>query len=950
MGMEEKITIRGASEHNLKQVNLELPRNRLIVFTGVSGSGKSSLAFDTLYAEGQRRYVESLSAYARQFLGQMEKPKVDYIGGLSPAISIEQKTVSRNPRSTVGTITEIHDYLRVLYARIGRQHCPECDRPVSAQTVEQMVDRILKLPEGTRLLVLAPKVRQRKGEYKSLLEEARKEGFVRVRINGEVHDLDEKITLDKKMKHNIEIVVDRLIIRGNIRSRLADSVETALRQSEGNLICSIVDGEDIFFSENTACQQCGISFEPLSPQMFSFNSPLGRCEACDGLGRRMEYDPSLLVPDPGLSINEGALHPWRKYFSGETDTRFSRKVRKQMEELAKKHRFTLDQPWESIPEKVRNVILFGKNNKSKKSPWTPPRFQGLTERLEKLWTTSSSEPMRQWILDTYMHRVPCPACDGSRLRPQSRAVKVSDQTLEGLCALSLGECMAFFENLHLEGQEKEIAQEVLREIIGRLQFLLNVGLHYLSLDRAAPTLSGGEAQRIRLASQIGCGLVGVLYILDEPSIGLHPRDNRKLIDNLVRLRDQGNTVLVVEHDEETIRSADWIVDFGPGAGKTGGGIIAEGPPAEIEKSKDSATGDFLAGRRSIPIPGKRRKASRETVEVIGARENNLKSIDIRFPLGCLIGVTGVSGSGKSTLVNEILHKALARKLHRAKSEPGRHEEIKGMEHLDKVIAIDQSPIGRTPRSNPATYCKAFDPIRDLFSRLPEAKMRGYKPGRFSFNVKGGRCEACRGDGMRRIEMHFLPDVFVTCDVCKGKRFNRETLQVKFKGRSIADVLQLTVAEALELFKNIPRLKRILGTLADVGLDYIHLGQAANTLSGGEAQRVKLARELGKVATGRTLYILDEPTTGLHPADIEKLLRVLDSLVQRGNTVVVIEHHIDVIKSADHLIDLGPEGGEGGGRLVAEGSPEEVAKNQKSHTGKYLKMSLAKTSSAGQNKR
>lgn len=939
--MQDKIVIRGASEHNLKHIDLEIPRNRLVVFTGVSGSGKSSLAFDTLYSEGQRRYVESLSAYARQFLGQMEKPKVDYIGGLSPAISIEQKTASRNPRSTVGTITEIHDYLRVLYARIGRQHCHQCGRAVGAQTAEQMIDQILELPAGSRILLLAPKVRERKGEYKHLLEEARKEGFVRLRINGKVYDLDEKITLDKRMKQTIELVVDRLVIGPDIRSRLADSVETALHQGEGTLICSEVGGEDRFFSERNACLHCGISFEPLTPQAFSFNSPQGRCESCDGLGRRMEYDPERLVPDPMKSIEEGAIHPWRKLFSEEKTGRWAKRERDRLKELAEKHGFQLSTPWKKLPQKIQRLILFGDRGSAKQPLWTPSRFRGVVAQLERWWSSTESENIRQWMMDTYMHRVACPVCEGSRLRLTSSAVKVGGESLVSLSRLCLRDLQRFFEHLQLEPRELEIVGEVLREIAGRLQFLLNVGLHYLTLERAAPTLSGGEAQRIRLASQIGCGLMGVLYILDEPSIGLHQRDNHRLLEMLQRLRDLGNSVLVVEHDEDTMRAADWMVDFGPGAGLAGGEIVAQGTPEQIMQSSQSLTGQYLTGVLSIPLPKRRRYPDHQWLRVLGAAENNLRNIDVAFPLGCFVCVTGVSGSGKSTLVNEILYKALASRLNRAHTEPGKHRALEGVEHLDKVIAIDQTPIGRTPRSNPATYCKVFDPVRNLFAQLPEAKIRGYKPGRFSFNVKGGRCDACQGDGVKRIEMHFLPDVFVTCDECHGQRFKRETLQVKFKGHSIADVLELSVAEARELFENVPRIRRILDTLADVGLEYIKLGQPATTLSGGEAQRVKLAKELCKVATGRTIYILDEPTTGLHFADIEKLLKVLDRLVERGNTVVVIEHHLDVIKCADYLIDLGPEGGDEGGTVVACGTPEEVTENKQSHTGRFLKQLLQK---------
>lgn len=939
--MPEKIVVRGASEHNLKHIDLEIPRDRLVVFTGVSGSGKSSLAFDTIYAEGQRRYVESLSAYARQFLGQMEKPRVDYIGGLSPAISIEQKTSSRNPRSTVGTITEIYDYLRVLYARAGEQHCHLCGKPVSAQTSTQMVDRILSLPEGARILILAPKARNRRGGYKERLDTARTEGFIRVRIDGKVHDLDDKIALDDRMKHDIDLVIDRLILRDDIRSRLADSVEIALQQGDGTMICSVIDGEDLFFSEKTACLDCGVSFESLTPQMFSFNSPQGRCESCDGLGRRMEYDPERLVPDPSRSIAEGAVHPWRKVFTEEKTGRWSKRKRKQLEQFADDNGFSLQTPWKKLPKKVREAILFGTKPKERKRLALPPRFQSVVDQLEKWWTESSSENIRHWIMETYMHRVDCPACEGSRLRPQSRAVLLANRSIVDICRMSIEQTLDFFSNIELDRFKLEIVGEVLREINGRLRFLMNVGLYYLTLERSAPTLSGGESQRIRLASQIGCGLAGVLYILDEPSIGLHQRDNRRLIETLQDLKHMGNTVIVVEHDEGTIRSADWLIDFGPGAGRLGGDIVAQGPTEEVLRSPDSLTAKYLRGELQVRVPTNRREPRGGWVTIHGAAENNLKEIDAEFPLGCLICVTGVSGSGKSSLVNETLYKALAVKLNRTRTEAGRHRSISGIGNLDKVIAIDQSPIGRTPRSNPATYCKVFDPIRSLFASLPEAKVRGYKPGRFSFNVKGGRCEACRGDGVRRIEMHFLADVFVTCDQCKGKRFNRETLQVKFKNHSIADVLELTVNEARELFENIPRIRRLLDTLIDVGLGYIQLGQQATTLSGGEAQRVKLARELGKVATGRTMYILDEPTTGLHFADIEKLLGVLNRLVDSGNTVVIIEHNLDVIASADYIIDLGPEGGDGGGQIVATGTPEKIAKSSESYTGQFLKEVLSR---------
>jgi len=930
------ITVRGGREHNLKNISVDIPRDRLVVFTGVSGSGKSSLAFDTIYAEGQRRYVESLSAYARQFLGQMEKPKVDFIGGLSPAISIEQKSASKNPRSTVGTITEIYDYLRVLYARVGTQHCHKCGDPVGAQTLEQIVDRIMGLAPGTRFLVLAPRVRERKGEYREVFEEARREGFVRVRVNGRVYDLEEDIRLDKKMKHTIEIVVDRLAMKPDIRPRLSESVEKALGIAEGLVVLQVIDGEQSFFSERNACLRCGISFEELSPQNFSFNSPLGRCEVCDGLGRKLEFDPELVVPNQLLSIREGAIHPWRTLFERTRSGYWSRRLRQGLRGLAQRYGFSLDDPWAKLTKRQQTVVLYGCEQVSAQGTRRiKVDFSGVVPQLERWWEEATSEGFRQWCMETYMSQRPCPACAGGRLRPESVAVRVGGKTIVEATRLSIDGALAFFEQLDLAPTAREIAGEVLKEITGRLRFLINVGLHYLTLERSAPSLSGGEAQRIRLASQIGSGLVGVLYILDEPSIGLHQRDNGKLLDTLCELRDLGNTVIVVEHDLATMQRADWLVDFGPGAGRKGGEVVASGPRAVIEGEPRSITGRYLRGELTIPVPGSRRSPNRQWLRVVGAAENNLKDIEVRIPLGLFTCVTGVSGSGKSSLVNDILYKALAQKINRAHTFPGAFRRIEGTEFLDRVIDINQQPIGRTPRSNPATYTKAFDPIRQLYAQLPEARMRGYKAGRFSFNVKGGRCEACRGAGVKRIEMHFLADVFVTCDVCKGHRFNRETLQVRFKGKSISEVLDLTVAEALELFENHPRIRRVLRTLADVGLDYIQLGQPAPTLSGGEAQRVKLARELCKADTTRTLYILDEPTTGLHFEDIRKLLHVLQRLVERGNTVVVIEHNLDVIKCADHIIDLGPEGGDLGGRVVAAGSPEKVARVKGSYTGQFL---------------
>jgi excinuclease ABC subunit A len=938
MSQKDIISICGASEHNLSNIDIDIPRNRLVVFTGVSGSGKSSLAFDTIYAEGQRRYVESLSAYARQFLGQMEKPHVESISGLSPAISIEQKSSSKNPRSTVGTITEIYDYLRVLYARVGKQHCHKCGQPVGAQTLEQMLDIIMEeLPPKTRFMILAPQVQDRKGEYREVFDDARNEGFVRVRVNGEVRDLDEDIKLDRKMKHRVEIVVDRLVMRSDVRPRLSESVETALALGGGTVIVAEMEGDDHLFSESNACVPCGISFPELSPQAFSFNSPAGRCPSCDGLGRRLEIDPDLVVPHKEYSIRAGALVPWKTLFDKGRTAYHARKLRKQLQELADENGFSLSTPFGELSKKHQNMVLYGSSRPRpgvaidrKARGWN-----GMIPRIEFGWRNTTSEGYRSFIMENFMHQVECPTCGGGRLRQESQHVKIGDKTLPELCSLCIRESIAFFEALQLSDLEQEIAGQVLREINNRLVFLGEVGLHYLSLERNAPTLSGGEAQRIRLASQIGSGLMGVLYILDEPSIGLHQRDNRKLLGTLKHLRDLGNTVIVVEHDEETIRECDHVIDFGPGAGKLGGEVIFQGTPKAILRSRKSLTGQYLSGKKCIEIPEQRRKAGSEVIVIRGAKENNLKNIDVRIPLGLFTCVTGVSGSGKSSLVIEILHKALAHELHQTRISPGKHKDITGLHHLDKVINIDQRPIGRTPRSNPATYVKVFDPIRYLFAELPEAKVRGYKPGRFSFNVKGGRCEACQGAGVKCIEMHFLADVFVTCDVCDGRRFNRETLQVKYKGFNISQILQLTVVEALELFDAQPKIKRILSTLHDVGLDYIQLGQRAPTLSGGEAQRVKLAKELCKIATGRTLYILDEPTTGLHFDDIKKLLKVLSSLVDRGNTVVVIEHNLDVIKCSDYIIDLGPEGGDGGGEVVAAGSPLEVMDNPDSHTGEYL---------------
>jgi len=933
----EKIVIKGAREHNLKNIDLEIPRNKLVVFTGLSGSGKSSLAFDTIYAEGQRRYVESLSAYARQFLGQMDKPDVDFIEGLSPAVSIDQKSSSKNPRSTVGTITEIYDYLRLLYARIGHPYCPYCGKPIAGQTVQQIVDQLLAYPEGRRLQVMSPLVRGRKGEYGAMFEELRKKGYVRVRVDGEVRMLDEEITLDKNKKHNIEVIIDRLIIREGIESRLADSLETALDLGDGLVLVQSEDEERIF-SSNFACIDCGFSFEEMSPRMFSFNSPYGACPQCSGLGITMEFDPQLVIPNPELSIAEGAIHPWgvnQGYY------------KQFLEGFARHHNIDLYKPFAALTEREKELLLYGSPEVITfryasffrgRSRYHKRAFPGVLKLLQKRYHESESEEMRA-ELARYMSSKPCPACGGRRLKEASLAVTVGEKNIAQLTAMTVEEAQAFLSTLPLSEKETYIARQVLKEISARLGFLLDVGLGYLTLDRSANTLSGGEAQRIRLATQIGSGLTGVIYILDEPSIGLHQRDNYRLLQTLLQLRDLGNTVIVVEHDEETIRSADYIVDMGPGAGETGGYVVAAGPPDKIMEEPASITGDYLAGRRSIPLPASRRLPQGRWLEIKGARANNLKNIDVKFPLGVFTCVTGVSGSGKSTLVNEILAKALAQKLHRARELPGEYREITGIENLEKVIEIDQSPIGRTPRSNPATYTGVFDTIRELFSQTPEAKMRGYRPGRFSFNVKGGRCEACRGDGILRIEMHFLPDVYVPCEVCKGKRYNRETLEITYKGKNISQVLEMSVQEAVEFFASIPRLQRRLQTLVDVGLGYIRLGQPATTLSGGEAQRVKLAAELSRRSNGKTLYILDEPTTGLHIDDIKKLLNILERLVENGDTVIVIEHNLEVIKRADYLIDLGPEGGERGGEVVAQGTPEEVALVEASHTGKFLRRIL-----------
>ena len=921
----DRIVIRGAREHNLKSVDLEIPRDQLVVITGLSGSGKSSLAFDTIYAEGQRRYVESLSAYARQFLEQMEKPEVDSIEGLSPAISIEQKTTSKNPRSTVGTVTEIYDYLRVLFARVGVPHCPKCDRVISAQTVQQMVDRVLAQAPGTRILVLAPVVRGRKGEYKKLFFDLQRQGYSRVRVNGAVRELGDEIELDKKRKHTIDVVVDRLVVRENLGSRLADSLETALRLADGIATVEVLDNSaaSTTFSEKLACAECGISFPEISPRMFSFNNPYGACPECGGIGSRDEIDPDRLVPNTARALKDGALAPW----AGRESTYF----RQTLQVLAKRHRFSLETPWSELRKPVRDVILHGERDGG---------FEGVIKILERRYRETSSEDARAEI-EQFMTERPCPACRGARLRPESLGVRIGDRSIAAVVRQTIKDAGRFFDDLTLTEREAAIARRVLKEIRERLGFLMNVGLDYLTLDRAAGTLSGGEGQRIRLATQIGSSLVGVLYILDEPSIGLHQRDNRRLLETLKRLRDLGNTVLVVEHDEETIRSADYVIDLGPGAGELGGHVVAVGTPDEIMANPASLTGRYLARTLSIPVPATRRKGSGHFITIHNPREHNLKGMAVKIPLGTFTCVTGVSGSGKSTLVNDILYRALASMLHRAQDRPGAHDRVEGAQRIDKVVDIDQSPIGRTPRSNPATYTGVFTFIRTLFARTPEARMRGYQPGRFSFNVKGGRCEACQGDGLVKIEMHFLPDVYVTCDVCKGRRYNRETLDVHYKGQSIAAVLEMTVREALGFFDAVPVIKSKLATLDDVGLDYIRLGQSATTLSGGEAQRVKLATELSRRATGRTLYILDEPTTGLHFADIQRLLDVLNKLVEQGNTVVIIEHNLDVVKTADWVIDLGPEGGDEGGRVVATGTPEELVRHaERSYTGQFLRPLLA----------
>jgi excinuclease ABC subunit A len=942
----QNIVIRGAREHNLKNFDLTLPRDKLIVITGLSGSGKSSLAFDTIYAEGQRRYVESLSAYARQFLGQMEKPDVDHIEGLSPAISIDQKGTSKNPRSTVGTVTEIYDYLRLMYARIGHPHCPKCGREIGKQSIEQIADQVLALPEGTRLLVTAPMVQGRKGEHREVFDEAKRKGYVRARVDGEVRDLSEAITLDKNFKHDIEVVVDRVVINADLRSRLNDSLEQASQLGDGLILLIPADetstAEEMLFSQEYACVYDGISIEEPAPRNFSFNSPHGACPVCTGLGMRLEVDPDAVVPDPSLSIDEGALSGWTRGPSQHW-------LMEVLETVCKRFRIPLNVPWAELSQKEQRLILYGlPKDETVRMRYTTHSghtrsfeagYEGVINNLERRYRESDSDWVKQEI-ERLMMQKPCPACNGARLKPEYLAVTVDGMNIAEFCGHSIVGALARIDTLRLSEREQVIARQVLKEIKERLGFLHDVGLDYLTINRAAATLSGGEAQRIRLATQIGSKLMGVLYILDEPSIGLHQRDNHKLIRTLTALRDIGNTLIVVEHDEETIRSADYVVDIGPGAGEHGGHIVAAGTLAEVLAVPESITGQFLRGERSIPLPLIRRPASDRQLIVRGAKENNLRDIDVAFPLGTFICVAGVSGSGKSTLVNDILYRKLAQYLYRAKQRPGRHDKVEGMKHIDKVIDVDQSPIGRTPRSNPATYIGMFTDIRDLYAKLPEARVRGYKPGRFSFNVAGGRCEACAGDGMIKIEMHFLPDIYVPCEVCKGRRYNREALEVKFRGKSIADVLDMTVDEAAHLFENQPRILRRLRTLQDVGLGYIRLGQPATQLSGGEAQRVKLSTELSRRDTGSTLYILDEPTTGLHFADVDKLLAVLHRLVDAGNTVIVIEHNLDVLKTADHIIDLGPGGGDSGGEVVASGTPEEVARNPRSATGQYLYRMLA----------
>lgn len=931
------IEIKGAKEHNLKNINLKIPRDQLVVFTGLSGSGKSSLAFDTIYAEGQRRYMESLSSYARQFLGQSQKPNVESIDGLSPAISIDQKTTNRNPRSTVGTVTEIYDYLRLLYARIGIPHCPKCGKVVQSQSVDQIVDSIMALPEKTKFQILAPVIRKEKGQHKKIIDHIKKEGFVRIIVDGEAMEVTDEINLDKNKKHTIEVVVDRLVAKDNLGKRLSDSLEIALKLSGGLVICDVIGGESHLFSEKLACADCGIAMDKLEPRTFSFNNPFGMCPDCHGLGFHQEVDPDLLIPDKSLSIANGAI----KFFGLKSDSKYYYNL---IKALAKKHQFDIELPLEDASEAFLQALLYGSDEvleiayEGKFSGTYSSTFEGLIKNMERRYLETTSERMRS-LIERYMSETPCPTCHGKRLNPTSLAVTIHDRNIIEITDMAIGQLLEFFKSQTMTDREMMIGESIFKEIEARLNFLKNVGLEYLTLSRNAGTLSGGESQRIRLATQIGSGLVGVLYVLDEPSIGLHQRDNQKLLETLRRLTDLGNSLIVVEHDEETMQAADHIVDIGPGPGVHGGQIVAQGSLEEIMAVPESITGQYFSGQRFIPIPQKRREGSGEVIKIVGARENNLKNLDVDFPLGKFICVTGVSGSGKSTLINEILYKGISQKLYRSLKKPGKYTRIDGVEFIDKVIDIDQSPIGRTPRSNPATYTGVFDLVRDLFAKTPEAKARGYQKGRFSFNVKGGRCEKCSGDGIIKIEMHFLPDVYVPCEVCGGKRYNRETLEVKYKGKNIADVLDMTVEEALEFFGNIPKIKEKLQTLNDVGLSYVKLGQPSTQLSGGEAQRVKLATELSKRNTGKTLYVLDEPTTGLHIADVHQLINVIQRLADSGSTVVVIEHQLDMIKVADHIIDLGPEGGEGGGTIIAIGTPEEIARVPQSYTGQYLKKIL-----------
>ncbi|BDR76679.1 excinuclease ABC subunit UvrA [Clostridium tetani] len=940
--MRDKIVVKGAKVHNLKNVDLQIPRDKFVVFTGLSGSGKSSLAFDTLYAEGQRRYVESLSAYARQFLGQMDKPDVEYIEGLSPAISIDQKTTSKNPRSTVGTVTEIYDYLRLLYARVGKPHCPKCGKEIQQQTVDQMIDKILELPERTRIQVLAPIIKGRKGEHVKVIENIIKGGYVRARIDGEIIDLqEESVKLEKNKKHTIEAVIDRIIIKSDIRSRLADSIEIALKLSEGVVIINVIDKEDILFSENFACIDCGISIDEISPRLFSFNSPFGKCDYCDGLGTLLEIDEKLVIPNKSKSILEGGILPWANTVTNEDSWTFSI-----LKALSKKYNFSLNTPIGELDEEIYNMLLYGIKGERIKVRYKKDgravdfnhTFEGLMNTLKRRYMETNSNYMKDNI-ENYMSDNFCPKCKGARLKPEALAVTLGEKNIFEFCKMSIREELRFLSELMLSNKNKIISNQILKEIESRLQFLIDVGLDYLDLARMAGTLSGGEAQRIRLATQIGSSLVGVLYILDEPSIGLHQRDNDRLIATLKRLRDLGNTLIVVEHDEDTMRAADYIVDIGPGAGEHGGEIVAAGDLKTVMETEGSLTGQYLVGKKKIDIPINRRKSNGKSIIVKGAKENNLKNVDVEFPLGTFTCITGVSGSGKSTLINEILYKGLNKKLNNSKEHPGLHKEILGIENIDKIINIDQSPIGRTPRSNPATYTGVFDGIREVFSNTTESKMRGYKPGRFSFNVKGGRCEACKGDGIIKIEMQFLSDVYVPCEICKGKRYNRETLEVKYKNKNISEILDMTVEESVDFFKNIPKIKNKLQTLMDVGLGYVRLGQPSTQLSGGEAQRIKLASELSKRSTGKTLYILDEPTTGLHIDDVNRLISIIQRLVDGGNTAIIIEHNLDVIKSADYIIDLGPEGGAKGGEVIGIGTPEEISVNIDSYTGHYLKKML-----------